>query len=89
LKGVQAMAPTSDSDRRHELDRLRREMAELMLRIQAITQQQIDVMDRCSSEEELEADATYQALTRQKESLGAQYRTLARRADQLVDQLDD
>jgi hypothetical protein len=83
------MAPETDDDYPQELARLRHEMSKLMSRIRGVTEQQIEVMDRCSTEEELEADAEYQALSRQKEALGAQYFALAERADQLIELLGD
>lgn len=64
-------------------------MAALMRQIQEVTEQQISVMNRCTTDDELEADPEYQSLSLHKASLGKLYHSLAEQADRLIESLGE
>lgn len=71
------------------LQQLRLNMSHLMRQIQELTEQQIFVMGRFESEEELEDDPEFQELVKEKATLSDLYAALTQRAEEMIQSLDD
>lgn len=83
------MVTPSREEMQAALQQLRLNMSHLMRQIQELTEQQIFVMGRFESEEELEDDPEFQELVKEKATLSDLYAALTQRAEEMIQSLDD